>query len=115
VESRLERHESRAEAAVAPGTELAQAARLLAQSLPQLVREEVALLKLQTRGAAIKGAAAGVIAVTAFLAALFLGVGASIAISQVLERTWAGPVVVGGGLAVLAAVSLPIVLRSRSE
>lgn len=90
---------ARREPPVAPGAELVAAARILAQDLPHLVREELALLRFEARSAAIRAAIASVLGVAAALGVLFLAAGAALAVSQALEAAWAGPLIVGGALA----------------
>lgn len=103
---------------VAPGAELVAAARVLVEDLPHLVREELALAKVEARvaarSAAARGAIAGALGMVLLLGTFFLAQGAAVAVTQALERAWAGPVVVGGALVLFAAVALPIALAHRS-
>src|SRR5688572_5431869 len=97
--------------------ELSTAASLLAHDVPNFVREGVHLAKLEAQQTVKDvGVRAGILAVAGYLAAigLFLAcVGLSVLVSEALERAWAGPLVVGGGLCVLGAITVPIALKTR--
>jgi hypothetical protein len=91
--------------------------------VPRLVREEIALAGAQARlTIRAKSSRAALIAATGFLAALgtiFLAMGASTWVSERVDEDWAGPLVTGGGLVVIASgltlVVLAISRRGKRE
>jgi hypothetical protein len=94
--------------------ELRAAVRLLATDVPTLVREGVRLAKLQTR---YLGARAGVVtasAIASLIGFLLVCLGISFLLSEVLERAWAGPLIVGATLVVVSALTIVGVLRQRA-
>jgi hypothetical protein len=104
------------EGALAP--DIAHAASVLARDVPHLVRESLELAKLEAKVAAQRVAVrAGLLAlfgVFAFMGLFFACVAASIGISQLAETAWAGPLVVGGFLLIVALIGVPFVLKSGS-
>jgi hypothetical protein len=97
--------------------ELSTAASLLARDVPQFVREGVNLAKLEVKQTAKDvGVRAGILAASGYLAMVglfFVFTGLAFLISQALERPWAGPLIVGGALVVMAGVAIPIALKTR--
>lgn len=98
--------------------ELATAASLLAHDVPNLVREGLNLAKLEAKATAKNvGVRAGILAASGYLAVVgffFVFTGLAFLISEALERAWAGPLVVGGFLVVMATVAIPIALKTQS-
>jgi hypothetical protein len=87
-------------------------ARDLADDVPRLVREEVGLAKAEVRMAATsKAMKAATSAAFLFLMAVgvvLLAVAASTAITLATATPWAGPLLTGAGLVVIAAIGLAI-------
>jgi hypothetical protein len=98
---------------------VAAAVRDLAQDVPRLLREEVELAKAEAKAAAVSAAIrAAVLTVAGFLLALattLLAIAAAAAISDRMGEPWAGPLIVGGGLAVIAAIAALVVLKARGR
>lgn len=96
--------------------ELATAASLLAQDVPNFLREGVTLAKLEAKKTVQDaGMRVGVLSVAAYLGMVgffFLCVGLSFLISEAAERAWLGPLVVGGGLMLIGAIAAPIALKA---
>jgi membrane-bound ClpP family serine protease len=88
---------------------------LLAHDVPPLVKAEIDLAKLEAKEAAkAVGTRAGLVSASVYasmVGVFFLCCGLAFLISEVLERAWAGPLIVGGGLVILALVFLPFALR----
>jgi hypothetical protein len=101
-----------AEGEEAPGTELAAAAKTLAQGVPHLVREEIALAKLEARASAKRAGIAAAAGGLGVLGLVFLLVGAAIVVAQATESIAAGPLVVGAALLVASAIVLALVMGS---
>lgn len=95
---------------------LTEAATVLAQDVPHLVRESVALAKAEAKVAAKSvGLRAGLVAAFALCAGLgvfFAALAASIGISQLTETPWAGPLVTGSFLIVVALIGVPLSLKT---
>ena len=95
--------------------EVAQAASILAQDIPNFLRETIELAKAEARAAgrtaALRGGALYVFNVLFLVGLLFAASAASMGISLALEKAWAGPLIVGGGLIVLAAIGVPLAMR----
>lgn len=109
MENRLERALA-VESEIPPGTELAAAVRTLATDLPHLVREELALAKLEARAAAVRAGTAAATAWLGMLGLVFLMAGTAILVSQATESLWAGPVIVGIALVASSGVALAFAL-----
>src|SRR3954464_13730217 len=99
--------------------ELSTAASLLAQDVPRFVREGVNLAKLEAKQTAKDvGVRAGILAVSGYLAMVgffFLCTGLAFLISEATQRAWAGPLIVGGGLVLIAGVAVPVALKAGSK
>ncbi len=115
MEQRLQR---RTNGQVSISPEISTAAGLLAHDVPNLVREGVNLAKLEAqRTAKSFGVRAGIIAAGGYLALVglfFVFTGLAFLISEVTERAWLGPLVVGGSLVVIAGVAIPVTLEIGS-
>ena len=96
-------------------TSVAAAVRDLADDVPRLLREELELAKAEAKAAAVSAAIrAAVLTVAGFLLALgtvLLAIAASAAISERLNEPWAGPLIVGGGLGVVASIAAAVALK----
>jgi len=97
--------------------ELVTAVGLLAHDVPSLVKESVNVARLEAkktaRDAGILGAiltACGYFAAVGFF---FVCVGVALIISEALEQPFAGPLIVGGGLVLIAAITAPIAIKTR--
>jgi hypothetical protein len=99
-------------------SEVGHAASLLAQDVPNFLRETIELAKAEARvagrTAAARGGALYVLNVLFLVGLLFAASAASMGVSLALDKPWAGPLIVGSGLILLAAVALPLVLRRGS-
>jgi len=107
-------------------SEVARAARSLAQDLPLLVREEADLLRAEVQGMREEAASrakfaavrAGVASFAGFLlavGAVFLALSVSMSVSERAERPWAGPLVAGVVLVAVATCLAPLLLLGRAR
>lgn len=96
--------------------EISTAASLLAHDVPNFAREAIHLAKLEAMETAKSvGLRAAIVSVSGYASMVgffLLCVGLAFLISELLERAWAGPLIVGGGLMVLAGIAAPIALKA---
>jgi hypothetical protein len=96
--------------------EISTAAGLLAHDVPNLVREGVNLAKLEVKKTVKDvGVRVGILAASGYLALVglfFVFTGLAFLISEATERAWAGPLVVGIALVVMAGVAIPVALKA---
>jgi hypothetical protein len=117
MEQRIERPATNGRGRVTIHPELSTAASLLAQDVPTFVRESVNLAKLEAKQTAKDvGVRAGILAASGYLATVglfFVFTGLAFLISEALQRAWAGPLIVGGALVLMAGIAVPIALKTR--
>jgi hypothetical protein len=99
--------------------EVMSAATLLARDVPVFLREGVNLARLEAR-ATVKdlGLRASLVSASLYAAAVgffFLCVGLSFLVSEALETSWAGPIVVGGGVFAVGLAVVPVALKAGGK